>query len=131
MREQRLERLVGYCHERAGDGLRTVTAYDRDGFEVVYIRDDLANRYSRERFEQFVTPAREAHATLEPLHTADELPLGSHAATIHAFENAVVLQLVEADGRGCLVSFESGVGSTVSEFIGECRHRLVPEESEG
>ncbi|WP_396610894.1 hypothetical protein ACH9L7_11785 [Haloferax sp. S1W] len=49
-----VERLIEYVHERAGDGLRTVVVMNEDSWEVVYLRDDLQQKYSSDTYAAVV-----------------------------------------------------------------------------
>ncbi|MFW5929553.1 MAG: hypothetical protein ACOCT0_03950, partial [Halobacteriota archaeon] len=46
------ERLVSYLESEVGDALRAVGRYDRDGYEVLYIRRDVAEEYDADDIEQ-------------------------------------------------------------------------------
>ena len=129
MSQEAVERLTKYCRERAGERLRSVVAYDRSGYELVFLRDDLQTRYDQERFDWLVERANTVH---EEVYTAGghDSPLGEAEATVHYFENAFVVQLLMAADRGYLATFDSRVGKALGAFIDNCLQHVQTGEQD-
>lgn len=116
--------LVDRCRERLGDGLRTVTVYDDDGFETVYVREDLEPAYSRQRFASLVAIARDVHRPLTLLPEEDaDLPIGGYRSSVHSFENARVIQVIATPGWGILVSVDGEAAGRLEEVADRLRGR--------
>ena len=124
MTNEGVGRLVAFCRQRVGQSLRTITVYRPGEYDVPFIRDDLRSEYATAEFDELIEAARSVHKTLVPFQETD-VPLGDHTATVHAFEQAIVVQLAVGEEWGCLVSMDRTVGSNVAEFIKECRSQLA------
>lgn len=112
------KQLADRCRDRLGDALRTVTVYDDDGFETVYIRDDLRSEYSRQRFASLIAIARDIHRPLSLLPGRDsDIPIGGYRSSVHAFGNARVLQVLASPKRGFLVSVDAASAERLEEVM--------------
>jgi len=117
------DRLTTYCRGRAGENLRSVVEYNDDSYVVAYLRDDLQAQYSEDQFDDLVQQARQVHTRVVAVG-AEESPLGKAQATVHYFENAVVMQLVVDEKQGYFATFNSSVGQTLGAFIMDCLERV-------
>lgn len=119
------ERLTEYCQSRVGKHLLSVTVYDPDGFETVYVRPDLEAAFAELEVErqEFIDHAWNMH---EALYEASEmdLPLGAPRAGVYSFEEGIVLQFPCSDDRGIFATFEPTVGSQLSGFLERCREQV-------
>lgn len=105
------------CREHAGAALRTVIAYDQEGFEIAHVRDDLDGGYSRRQFSSLVAVARDLHRPLQLLPGGGtDVPVGAYRSTRHRFENAAVLQVVADEARGYLVAVDPGAEDRLEDL---------------
>lgn len=110
------KQLADTCRDRLGDALRTVTVYDEEGFETVYVRDDLRSDYSRQRFASLVAIARDIHRPLSLFPGQDsDNPIGGYRSSVHDFGNVRVLQVLATPKRGFLVSVDSASAERLEE----------------
>lgn len=123
MVQERARRLVEFCDRRAGQYLRGVFVYDDDGIEVVTLRDDVRAVYSDDGLAALAEAARRVQAIGSRVGAAGPA-MGDVEAHVHAFENAVVLQLPVDETAGIVVSFDSEAGSQLARFIQECIEQL-------
>lgn len=114
------ERLAASCRQRVGDGLRTVVEYDSDGFEVVFIREELRDVYDGSEYGELIREAVEVQEAVQRTDT-ESGPLGPEEATVHAFEQAFVFQFPVERSRGVIVSIDRDVGRFLGEFVNSCR----------
>lgn len=86
--DARAERIVETCRREAGDRLRSVTYYQQDDFEQLYLREDLAQDADLSTF--IGLEWRESDIT-ENAYQGTEL--GEHVYTLRRFENGYLLRL--------------------------------------
>lgn len=115
------ESVVRYVRERAGDSLRVIAEYDRDGYEMAYLRDDL-DREKVERRASVLHGYLSGSDRSEP----DEVTtaLGDPYASVQLRESAVIVNLVTEDRAGVLVSMETSVCRDLHGFVDECLARV-------
>lgn len=113
------KRLADYCQDRLGDALRGVGYHTTDGYEVVYIRDDVTEDYPQERVDNFIRSSRSIH---ESLNTLDEM--GRPEASLHLLEEAMIVQF-HFPGEGVIfVAMDEGVGRNFSKFVDDCLDQI-------
>lgn len=121
----RAQRIIEYCRDVAGDALRAVVEYGDDGPALQYAADgdtDLPDAAALCR------TARQTHDALLAAGTTSDA-LESPAASVHAFEDALVVQLPVAADRGCLVVLDPGAGRNLVDFVSACRDHLTRERA--
>jgi len=124
------KRLAEYCRERAGDKLRSVTAYDPTGTNLVYEREGLREQYADDQVAALVQSAQNLN---EMLHRTDieDAPLGRPVAGVYSFEKAFVIQLPVDESAGVVATFDADVGSYLAGFIRDCQRAVhggaIPE----
>jgi len=119
------EDLVTFLRDRAGDYLRSVVYYDRDSFELLYLRDDVEDEYTGGEIERVVDDLR-----LESFGAAQQEDLYVHGAlgcTVRCFEEGVELHFPHEDFTGTAVALEPGAIADLHSFVGDCLER-IPEE---
>lgn len=115
-------RLAKYAREELGDSLRTIAIIYEDSFEVLYLREDLKDRYTRETYGDIVDVFREIPAP--SWHGEGESPLGDRTSVVHCYENAFVFQFNISGCHSVLMSVEPDVGTKLRTFIGDCQERF-------
>lgn len=119
MLEERAERLATFCHGRTGDQLRSVTVYDESGTTPIYMQEAFQDRYTDKQVAALIQSARDLNTTLHQSNIEDA-PMGRPIAGIYSFEKAFVIQLPWTETAGVVTTFETAVGSSLSEFIHDC-----------
>lgn len=101
-----------------GGALRAVAAYDQRDYELQYLRDDVARRYSEAEleavFEELALSGRDRDY-LEGIFHA-----GRIECSILGFEDAVMFHFVTDGGAGRFVTVDRDVAFDLDEFIGAC-----------
>ena len=120
MLKEGAERLTKYCKQRTGDKLRSVTIYQPEGTTRVYSDDMLRERYTEEQISALVKSAIELNTTLHHSNVP-EAPLGRPIAGVYSFEEAFVIQIPWDETSGIVATFDVDVGSSLSEFVNECK----------
>ncbi|WP_134671837.1 hypothetical protein [Halorussus marinus] len=116
------ERLAGYATDQLGDALRTVFVLFEDDWKPIYIRDDIRQTYTEDRYERVAESFRIDFEA--GVHERPETEIGSKAAIVHYHDNAYVFQFPHEQCHSVLLSVEPEVGSKLSSFIDGCRDRL-------
>ncbi|WP_135830386.1 DUF7522 family protein [Halorussus halobius] len=121
MSEKPAEALTEFLRERVGDHLRSVVRYDEDGAELVYVRDDVAERYSTAATERVFQDVR-----LEGMGKPHQEGLYDHGSlncTVRSFDDAVEMHFPHDETTGVAVSLDGEVFAINNTFIGECLER--------
>ncbi|WP_232701028.1 hypothetical protein [Halobacterium wangiae] len=113
--------LVEALESEAGGALRVVAEYDRDGYDVQYVRDDVDSRV-RERAD-----AIHRNLVLEGIsrdHLEDMFGAGDLRCSMHRFETVTAFHFSEAEYRGLFVSIDSEADLSLKTFTDTCwQHR--------
>lgn len=120
---RRLERFV---KETVGDDLRTVVLITEDGWEGIYLREDLKQNYSKSVYEETVELFR---PTEDTRFSSDvTLPLGTRHASIFHHEEAFVMRFRYDWNEHILVSVSPEAGHDLLDFLGDCRTIIQGDE---
>lgn len=114
--------LLDFALERVGQLLRTVAVIYEDDCEVIYLREDLEQRYSAREYESVVDTFR-TEMRFDAAGPSGA-PLGSKESIIHYHEDGFVFQFNHDDCHSILLSVDPDVGSQLQTFITECRKRI-------
>lgn len=93
------DELVRSCRTTIGDRLRSVTCFSPEGYEQIYLRDDLEQDADLSGFVNHEIrgfEAKSAYANSE---------LGDYRYTIRSFENGQLLRILDRN-RGVFVTSE-------------------------
>jgi hypothetical protein len=109
--------LVQQLQELAGDSLRVVATYDREGYEVRYVREDVEARLG--------TIADDVHQdlVLEGLsreHLEELFGAGELRCSMHRFDEVTAFHFSEAEYQGLFVSIDSDVDVPLASFTDTC-----------
>lgn len=116
--------LLSYLGRRAGDTLRTVAAYDRDGVEFENVRGDLDREQARAR-------ARVIHEQIITQVPGDGVAgeqLGKQYASMHLREHALIIDIPVGTGEGFGITLDPEAGRKLTSFVRRCEE-LVHEHT--
>ncbi|MFC7079902.1 DUF7522 family protein [Halorussus caseinilyticus] len=110
-------RLADFLHEQVGDGLRSVIYHDPDGYEVVYVRENVDGR-SEEDIDGIVA---DLWADSYEQGIREELRgYGPLNCTVWVFEEAIEMHFVADERQGIAVALDTETFLAQSTFIGRC-----------
>lgn len=119
-------RLEQYVKEAVGDDLRTVVLITEDGWEGIYLREDLKQEYSKSVYGETVELFR---PTKDTQFSSDlTLPLGTRHAAIFHHDEAFVMRFRYSWDKHILVSVSPEAGHDLLEFLGDCRTIIEGDE---
>ncbi|WP_336360939.1 hypothetical protein [Haladaptatus sp. ZSTT2] len=122
-------RLEEFFTKRAEGNLRSIIKYDHDGTEVVYLREDVAARYSAEEVEEAVEDSV-MESLFAPvygdIYNDDH---GELTCMIKCFENVIEMNFVVDDGVGASVALDANAMTGARGLVADAR-AIVLEERE-
>lgn len=110
-------RLADFLHEQVGDGLRSVIYHDREGYEIVYVRDD-ADDYADEDVDEIV-----ADLWADSYEQGIREDLRGHGplnCSVWVFEEAIEMHFVADERQGVAVALDTETFLAQSSFIRRC-----------
>ncbi|MGZ0746260.1 MULTISPECIES: DUF7522 family protein [unclassified Haloparvum] len=113
---RRAKRLAEYCEDRLGDGLRAVGYHSDTAIEVVYVREDLKEKYPPDRVERFIDASRSVHRDVAGMDDR----MGTPEASLHMLEEGLIIQFHLPDDDVVFLSMDRDVGRNFTRFIREC-----------
>jgi hypothetical protein len=100
----------------AGDALRAVAAYDRDGLELRYERDDVTQKETAiDRIHEELVLQELGREYLEQL-----FGVGRWHCTMHRFDRATCVHYAEGEFSGVFVSVDSGADVNLERLADAC-----------
>jgi hypothetical protein len=121
MTQESASRLVKFLEGQADDYLRGAIHYSEDGYESLYLRDDIAALYTDETMEELC----EYYRQQSKVQNADEpFSLGDCHCNVSFYDDALLFHFSQGDSIGTVVTLEPEAGRDVVGFITECLKRL-------
>lgn len=100
----------------AGDALRAVAAYDRDGLDLLYGRDDVMEKETAiDRIHEELVLQELGREYLEEL-----FGVGRWHCTMHRFDRATCVHYAEGEFSGVFVSVDSGADVDLEKSADAC-----------
>ena len=120
--------LVDFLQEQAGEYLRGAIHYSHDDYEVLFMRADVADRYSsadlQTQFEYFRGENRDQTA-------AEAFDLGTNHCTVDFYDDAILFHFTQGEDVGTVITMDPAAGRDIVQFITRCiaqLHRNTPQE---
>ncbi len=113
--------LVAELQQQAGDALRVVAEYDREGYDVHYVREDVGAR-----LDERADPIHR-NLVLEGIsreHLEDLFGAGDLHCSMHRFDDMTAFHFAEEEYTGLFVSVESDVDLPLASFADTCWRSL-------
>ena len=114
--------LVDVLKDELGGSLRAVGRYDKEGYDVLYIRDDVAEEFSEEDIEDIhhdMVLKGLGNQHIESLFNDEALE-----CSIYQFEDSVRLHFVNDDYLGYYVSFDYNGDVNPSRLVDDCKSHV-------
>lgn len=122
-------RLEGYFENRVGDDLRSIILYHEDTHEISYLRDDVATQYSEEDLAQSIDNTRFDSLTKPLYEDAFSEDHGDLTCLVQAFEGAVEMNFVLADGEGVAVGVDATALRETNGLVADAWDILLEERT--
>lgn len=115
--------LLTGLRRRAGDLLRSVVHYDESEFDIMYLRDDVAERYNEAEIGHVVEDLR--WSSLGKDHQEKLYVHGRLRWTARVFDDAVEVHIPHDELSGTAVAFDHDALSELDSLIGSCLDNLL------
>ncbi|QCS44418.1 hypothetical protein [Natrinema versiforme] len=122
-------RLENFFEQRTDGHLRSIVKYEENSYEIVYLRDDVAEQYTTEEIESAIDDSRMESLTApiyEDTYSGDH---GNLTCLVQCFENVIEMNFVLEDGVGAAVALDAKAMADAHGLVAEAR-RIVLEERE-
>lgn len=127
MAQGAVSRLEEFFGERANDNLRSIVHYEREGFDVVYLRDDVDELYSEEEIETAIDDARMESLTAPIYEGTYSEAHGDLTCMVKCFKNVIEINFALADGVGVAVGLDAAAMTGTHGLVAEAREIVVEE----
>ena len=110
-------RLVAFLKKQAGNHLRGAIHYSKDGYDSLYMREDIEELYSDAKMQELV----EYYQHQSTVQTAEEpFSLGNCHCNISCYDNAILFHFAQGDDVGTVITLDPEAGSDILGFITRC-----------
>lgn len=117
----RVDPVTEFVRDEVGDRLRSVVAYDEDGYDVVYIRSDVRELYATDALDTIMQDAR-LQALERPLIAdafADDI--GDLTCQVKLFDEIVEVNVTLTEAEGVVVAMERPLIHEAESFFEDLR----------
>lgn len=111
--------LVRFLKHRAGNYLRGALTYSDDGYEMLYLREDLQRVRLESEVDSIVTRLSEGSKETEE----EAFPFGEFHGSVRCFDEATLLHF-PLNGAGVAVSLDPGATTDLNTFAGQCLDQI-------
>lgn len=118
---ERASNLSRWARDRIGGGLRSVGYHSGDEYGVVYLREDIEDRYSTEEVEDLITTVRDLDDDVQEF----EGKLGTARESLYVLEDSLIVQFHFLGAGAVFMSVDFDVGRNFVSFIEECRSQMT------
>ncbi|GAA0644614.1 DUF7522 family protein [Salarchaeum japonicum] len=106
--------VVERLRREFGDALRSVTRYDADGYEDLYVREDVESGYADDRMERIAEETRMEALQSTYLRDLFQPVHGDFECTARFFEDGIELNYTVSETRGFAVGLDRHAGDADS-----------------
>jgi hypothetical protein len=122
-------RLENFFEQRTDENLRSIVKYEEESYDIVYLRDDVAEQYTTEEIESAIDDSRMESLTAPIYEDTYSEDHGQLTCLVQCFENVIEMNFVLEDGIGAAVALDAEAMSDAHGLVAEAR-RIALEERE-
>ncbi len=122
-------RLENFFEQRTDGNLRSIVKYEEDTYEIVHLRDDVAEQYTTDELESAIDDSRMESLTAPIYENTFSEDHGQLTCLVQCFENVIEMNFVLEDGVGAAVALDAEAMADAHGLVAEAR-RIVLEERE-
>lgn len=122
-----VSRLEKFFTHRTGDALRSIITYKPKSSEIVFLRDDVANQYTRSELEHAIDDSRMESMTAPIYKNTFAADHGELTCMVKCFENVVEMNFVLEDGVGAAVALDEEALTESHGLMAEARELIIDE----
>ena len=122
-------RLQHFFKQRTDGNLRSVVKYEQDSHDIVYLRGDVAERYTATEIESAVDGSRLDSLSSPIYENTFSEDHGELTCLVQCFEEVVEMNYVLEDGVGAAVALDAEAMADTHGLVAEARE-IVLEQRE-
>ncbi|WP_435068290.1 hypothetical protein [Haloplanus sp. C73] len=117
MAQESANRLVEFLEDEAKEHLRGAIHYSEEGYELLYMREDVDAMYSDDDLLNLSAYYRQQ----SDVQTTDEpFTLGNCHCNVSFYDEAILFHFGQGDSIGTVITLEPEAGRNIVGFITEC-----------
>ncbi|MFB9823816.1 hypothetical protein [Halobaculum roseum] len=120
-------RLENFFEQRTDENLRSIVKYEEESYDIVYLRDDVAEQYTTEEIESAIDDSRMESLTAPIYEDTYSEDHGQLTCLVQCFENVIEMNFVLEDGVGAAVALDAEAMADAHGLVAEAR-AIVMEE---
>lgn len=120
-------RLENFFEQRTDENLRSIVKYEEESYDIVYLRDDVAEQYTTEEIESAIDDSRMESLTAPIYENTYSEDHGQLTCLVQCFENVIEMNFVLEDGVGAAVALDAEAMADAHGLVAEAR-AIVMEE---
>lgn len=120
-------RLENFFEQRTDENLRSIVKYEEGSYDIVYLRDDVADQYTTEEIESAIDDSRMESLTAPIYEDTYSEDHGQLTCLVQCFENVIEMNFVLEDGVGAAVALDAEAMADAHGLVAEAR-AIVMEE---
>lgn len=120
-------RLEEYFQERTNGNLRSIVIYEPDDSEIIYLRGDVADQYTKSELNEAVDDSRMESLSAPIYENLFSHDHGDITCLVKCFENVIEMNFVLADGKGTAVALDSEAMADAHGLVAEARQIVIEE----
>lgn len=122
-------RLEDYFEQRTDGKLRSIVKYEESSYEIIHIRDDVAEQYTPDELESAIDESRMESLAAPIYENTFSEGHGQLTCLVQCFENVIEMNFVLNDGIGAAVALDAEAMGDAHGLVAEAR-QIVLEERE-
>ena len=113
--------LVSELQDLTDEGLRVVVQFDQEGYEPVYVRDDMS-----QRIEELADDVHEELVLqgIGRVHVEDIFEAGALHCSAHHFEDLIAFYLAMGESEGVFLTVDSTAEVPLTRFTERCKDHV-------
>lgn len=127
MATRMVSRLQEFFEQRTGEKLRSIVKYEADSFEIVYLRDDVAEQYGPSEIESTIDESRMESLSAPIYEDTYSEDHGDLTCMVQCFENVIEMNFVLEDGVGAAVALDAEAMADAHGLVAEARAIVIEE----
>lgn len=120
-------RLKELFSQRTGDSLRSIIKYKPKSSEIIFLRDDIAERYTRRELERAIDDSRMESMTAPIYKNTFATDHGELTCMVKCFEDVAEMNFVLGDGVGAAVALDEKALTESHGLMAEARAIIIDE----
>lgn len=120
-------RLEDFFKQRTDDNLRSIVKYERDSYDVVFLRDDVSEEYTTRELESAIDASRMDSLSSPIYENTFSEDHGELTCLVQCFEEVAEMNFVLEDGTGAAVALDVEAMTDTHGLVSAAREIALEE----